>query len=124
MTAPTPSDPLVELQEMAGEGIGLVERGRKWLNERALRTPGRALASIEKLETSGVEELGVPVFVWPAPRGRVTGHGVGCEEHGVMPFLAPTKGKAVLAAARHVRSEHGSAGTVVLVPRAPRIRVA
>lgn len=119
----TPPDVMDELRAMRGEGISLVERGRKWLNDRALRTPDRALASIEKLETAGETELGVPVYVWPANRGRVTGHAVGCEEHGPMPFLAPTKGKAILAAARHVKYEHGSAGSVVLVPKAPRIRV-
>lgn len=118
-----PPDALAELRSMAADGVGLVERGREWLRSRKTRSPERALAVIEKLETEDVEELGVPVYVWPANRGRVTGHGVGCEEHGVMPFLAPTKGKAVIAAARHIKHEHGSAGTVVLVARAPRIKV-
>lgn len=116
-------DPLAELRSMKVDGVGLVERGRDWLRQRQTRTPARALATIEKLETADTEELGVPVYVWPAPRGRVTGHGVGCEEHGAMPFLAPTKGKAILAAARHVKYEHGSAGSVVLVPMAPRIKI-
>lgn len=108
---------------MAGDGIGLVERGREWLRSRKTRSPERALAVIEKLETAGESELGIPVFVWPEHRGRQTGHAVGCEDHGLMPFLAPTKGKAILAAARHIKHEHGSAGSVVLVPRAPRVRI-
>jgi hypothetical protein len=116
-------DTLAELRTMAADGIGIVERGRQWLRGRQTRTPGRALATIEKLETADTTELGVPVFVWPAERGRVTGHAVGCEEHGPMPFLAPTRGKAIIAAARHVKYEHDSAGSVVLVPRAPRIKV-
>lgn len=123
MTAAPETGVLEELRSMRLEGISLVERGRKWLADRQLRTPDRALASIEKLETAGETELGTPVYVWPAERGRVTGHAVGCEEHGPMPFLAPTKGKAILAAARHVKHEHGSAGSVVLVPKPPRIRV-
>lgn len=119
-----PKDALEELRSMAGEGIGLVERGRKWLRDRQVRTPERAIEVIEKLETEDAEELGVPVYVWPAPRGRVTGHGVGCEDHGVMPFLAPTRGKAILAAARHLRGEHRqTGGTVVLVPTAPRLKI-
>lgn len=116
-------DTLAELRSMAVEGISLRERGRAWLRARQTRTPARAIATIEKLETEDVDEIGVPVYVWPANRGRVTGHGVGCEEHGVMPFLAPTKGKAILAAARHIRAEHQSAGSVVLVPTAPRLRI-
>lgn len=108
---------------MKAAGVGLVDRMKKTLERRKTRSPGRALAEIEKLETSDVTELGVPVFVWPEHRGRATGHAVGCEEHGVMPFLAPTKGKAVLAAARHVKNEHGSAGSVVMVPKAPRLKI-
>lgn len=119
----TEPDVLGELRAMRAGGVGLVERSKEWLRARQTKTPARAIATIEKLETEDVDELGVPVYVWPANRGRVTGHGVGCEEHGVMPFLAPSKGKAILAAARHVKHEHGSAGSVVLVPRAPRLRI-
>lgn len=108
---------------MKDDGISLVERTKEWLRSRQTRTPDRALAAIEKLETADVDELGIPVYVWPAHRGRVTGHAVGCEEHGSMPFLAPTKGKAIVAAARHIKHEHGSAGSVVLVPEAPRVRI-
>jgi hypothetical protein len=93
------------------------------LAERKVRTPDRALAEIEKLETADVAELGDPVYVWPAPRGRVTGHAVGCAEHGVMPFLAPSKRAAHLAAARHIINAHGSAGTIVLTEKPPRLRV-
>lgn len=118
-----PPDVLAELRGMTGDGISLVERGREWLRARKTRTPERALAEIEKLETADTTELGVPVYVWPAHRGRVTGHAVGCEEHGAMPFLAPTKGKAILAAARHVKYEHDSAGTVLLVESAPNVKI-
>lgn len=93
------------------------------LEGRKTKTPGRALAEIEKLETSGVEELGVPCFVWPAARGRVTGFAVACEEHGVMPFLAPSKRSAILAGARHVKHEHRSKGSVVVRERAPSLKV-
>lgn len=91
---------------------------------RQVRTPARALATIEKLETAGVTELGVPVFVWPGRRGRVTGFFVGCEEHGVMPFLAPSKLKGEVAAKRHIVAEHCRAGSVVHTNAAPKIRVA
>jgi hypothetical protein len=101
----------------------LEDLGRRF-EGRKVRTPGRALAEIEKLETADVEELGDPVYVWPEARGRVTGHAVGCEAHGIMPFLAPSKRAAHLAAARHVVNAHGRKGTVVLTDRAPRIRVA
>lgn len=116
-------DVLAELRSMAGEGITLRERLTGKLRNRKVRTPDRALAEIEKLETAGASEIGVSVFVWSKTLGRVTGHAVGCEDHGVMPFLAPSKGRAILAAARHVRAEHGSSGSVVLVDRAPKVSV-
>lgn len=115
---PTPP-PVVD----RAEELGLVGRTRRALEARKVRTPGRALAEIEKLETADVEELGDPVYVWPATRGRVTGHAVGCEEHGVMPFLAPSKRKAHLAAARHIVNAHGRAGTVILAEKAPRLKI-
>lgn len=84
---------------------------------RKLGTPERALATIHKLETADLEEIGTRVYVWPEARGRVTGFFVGCEVHGGMPFLAPTKAKAHVAAARHVKAEHRARGTVVLRDR-------
>lgn len=116
-------DPLDELRGMKDSGISLVDRVKSTLERRKTRTPSRALAEIEKLETEDVAELGIPVFVWREHRGRATGHAVGCEDHGVMPFLAPTQGKAILAAARHIKTEHGYAGSVVLVPKAPRLKI-
>lgn len=101
-----------------------VERIASARAKRRVSTPSKALAQIEKLETEGVVEVGEPVYVWPATRGRVTGHAVACEGHGMMPVLAPSKRAGVLAAARHIKSEHRGAGTVVLRDRAPRIRVA
>lgn len=92
----------------------LLERISTARLERKLRTPDRALAQIEKLETADGEELGVAVTVTPAPRGRVTGFLVECEEHGPMPVLAPSRKAGHLAAARHVLHEHNRKGTVVL----------
>lgn len=86
-------------------------------NFRKVGTPERALATIEKLETAGLDPIGTRVYVWPEPRGRVTGFFVGCEACGPMPFLAPSKSKAHVAAARHVKAEHRSKGTVVLRDR-------
>lgn len=117
------SGALAELRAMKKDGISLVDRVAGALRGRKTRTPSRALAEIEKLETAGVEEIGIPVYVWPKSVGRVTGHAVGCEDHGLMPFLAPSKGKAILAAARHVKAEHRSKGSVVLVDRAPRLKI-
>lgn len=117
--SPEPTPPVDRAVE-----LGLVDRARRAIEGRKVRTPSKALAEIEKLETSGVEELGDPVYVWPGHRDRVTGFFVGCEEHGVMPFLAPSKRKAHLAAARHVVNAHDRKGTIVLTDRAPRIRVA
>lgn len=90
---------------------------RSYLRARQVRTPERALATIHKLETADLEELGTKVYVWPEARGRVTGFFVGCEEHGGMPFLAPSKAKAHVAAARHIVAEHRKKGTVVLRDR-------
>lgn len=100
-----------------------IERLRSAMAGRKVKTPARALAEIEKLETAGVTELGDPVFVWPANRGRVTGFAVGCQEHGVMPVLAPSKWKGELAAKRHIVAEHAGAGTCVLTDTAPKLKV-
>jgi hypothetical protein len=93
------------------EGLGRRARARQ------VRTPDRALATIEKLSTLDLEPIGVTVYVWPEARGRVTGFFVGCEDCGAMPFLAPSKAAGHLAAARHVKAEHRSKGTVVLRDR-------
>lgn len=87
------------------------------LRARKVRTPDRALATIHKLETADLDPIGTRVYVWPEARGRVTGFFVGCESHGAMPFLAPSKSKAHVAAARHIVSEHAKRGTVVLRDR-------
>lgn len=50
-------------------------------------------------------------------RGRVTGWSVACDDHGVMPVLAPGKSAALLAAGRHVEAEHDGNGQVVLARR-------
>lgn len=92
----------------------LLERISAARLERKVRTPDRALAQIEKLSTQDVTELGTPVYVWPSHQGRATGFEVVCAEHGAMPFLAPSKAKGHVAAARHIKYEHKSAGTVVL----------
>lgn len=98
---------------------GIGEEVSRRLAARKVKTPGRALAEIEKLETAGVEEVGTPVFVWPVHQGRVTGFEVACSDpdHGSMPFLAPSRRAGHLAAARHIAAEHGRKGTVVLKDR-------
>jgi hypothetical protein len=58
------------------------------------------------------EHDGVIVVVRQAPRGRVTGWSVACPDHGAMPLLAPCRKAAILAADRHVRSEHGGLGQI------------
>lgn len=50
-------------------------------------------------------------------RGRVTGWSVSCDDHGVMPVLAPAKSAALIVAGRHVEAEHGGNGQVVLARR-------
>lgn len=112
-------DVLAELRSMAGEGITLRERLTGKLRNRKVRTPDRALAEIEKLETADLEEIGVAVFVYPSHLGRTTGFEVDCEEHGAMPYLAPNRKAGHLAAARHVLHEHEKKGTVILADRRP-----
>lgn len=95
----------------------LGEEVSRRLAARKVKTPGRALAEIEKLETAGVEEVGTPVFVWPVHLKRTTGFEVVCSDHGSMPFYAPSRRAGHLAAARHIAAEHGRKGTVVLKDR-------
>lgn len=99
-----------------------VERGRKRSGflrrqvERRKVTPEKVLASIERLEeepTSKPIPLSETVYAWPAHRGRVTGYFVGCEQHGPMPVLAPTRDAARGAAWRHLRDEHDGRGRLV-----------
>lgn len=47
-------------------------------------------------------------------RGRVTGWSVVCPDHGTMPVLAPAKSAALIAAGRHLETEHAGMGRVVL----------
>lgn len=121
--SPTPVSPARPHLEELGSRVGVLDRLKTAAAGRKVRTPEKALAAIEKLETEGVEELGDPVFVWPAPRGRVTGFAVGCEAHGVMPFLAPNRRAGHLAAARHVVNAHDRKGTIVLRTSPPRLRI-
>lgn len=109
--------------ELRGIVSGILDTLERRARARQIRTPDRALAAIEKLETADRDPIGTRVYVWPEARGRVTGFFVGCEVHGAMPFLAPSKSKAHVAAARHVKSEHASRGTVVLRDRPLSLRV-
>jgi hypothetical protein len=54
------------------------------------------------------------VRVRAEPRGRVTGWSVFCPDHGAMPVLAPGKAAALIAAGRHVETEHFGRGRVVV----------
>jgi hypothetical protein len=105
----------IRLEKVKSDGF--LDRLSARVEGRKVATPAKALAQIEKLETVDVTELGVAVFVWPSHLRRVTGFEVACEEHGSMPFLAPSKAAAELAAKRHVLHEHRGAGTVVLTDR-------
>jgi hypothetical protein len=107
-----------ELSDRRRRSLG-AEISRR-LRARKVRTPDRALAEIEKLETAGLEEVGVAVTVRPVHLRRTTGFEVSCEEHGSMPVYAPSMRAGHLAAARHVLHEHGRRGTVVLSWKARR----
>lgn len=63
---------------------------------------------------------GPTLLVAEAPRRRVTGWAIACEDHGAMPALAPSRSSAVSCAAEHLESHHGAKGRVVLKNRSAR----
>jgi hypothetical protein len=77
-----------------------------------------AVASGKKLlEEVAMDEHRPPplvIQVRSENRGRVTGWSVRCDDHGVMPVLAPGKSAALIAAGRHLETEHAGRGRVVL----------
>lgn len=71
----------------------------------------------------GRDRLPWPVVeISSSPQKRATGWLVECEHpaHGKMPVLAPSRDAAVIAAGRHLETEHRREGRIVLVEKRPK----